>query len=117
MDQLNLRDPLFGTYVIAASLMILKVVGMSWFTVVRMMRLKSGFRSPEDLKKTILNPAPNPRQLEVNEPVERIRRIQMNDLENVPFCTSAGASFPFRAFSVSSVSRRAMSSSDSACAR
>src|SRR5438067_242462 len=90
MDQLNLRDPLFGTYVIAASLMILKVVGMSWFTVVRMMRLKSGFRSPEDLKKTILNPAPNPRQLEVNEPVERIRRIQMNDLENVPFFLVAG---------------------------
>src|SRR5437764_15349793 len=84
MDQLSLRDPLFATYVIAATLMILKVISMSWLTVVRMMRVKGGFRSPEDLKKTMLNPAPNPRQLDINEPVERIRRIQMNDLENVP---------------------------------
>jgi glutathione S-transferase len=90
MDQLGLRDPLFATYVIAASLMILKVAGMSWFTVIRMMQIKGGFRSPEDLKKTILNPTPNPRQLEPNEPVDRIRRIQMNDLENVPFFLVAG---------------------------
>jgi len=90
MVQLNLHDPLFAAYVIAASLMILKVVSMSWLAVVRMMQVKGGFRSPEDLKKTILNPAPNPRQLEVNESVDRIRRIQMNDLENVPFFLAAG---------------------------
>jgi len=90
MDQLSLRDPLFATYVIAATLMILKVAGMSWFTVVRMMRVKGGFRAPEDLKKTILNPEPDPRQLEPNESVDRIRRIQMNDLENVPFFLAAG---------------------------
>lgn len=85
MYQLNLRDPLFATYGIAAALMILKVVSMSWLTVIRMMEAKGGFRSPEDLKKTILNPVPNPHQLEPNEHVDRIRRIQMNDLENVPF--------------------------------
>lgn len=90
MDQLNLHDPLFATYAIAASLMILKVVGMSWLTVVRMMRVKGGFRSPEDLKRTPLNPAPDPRQLDRNERVDRIRRIQMNDLENVPFFLIAG---------------------------
>ncbi len=70
--------------------MILKVVAMSWLTVVRMMGAKGGFRAPEDLKKTPLNPAPNPQQLAPNESVERVRRIQMNDLENVPFFLAAG---------------------------
>ena len=66
--------------------MILKAVGMSWLTVVRMMQVKGGFRSPEDLKRTpLINPAPNPKQLEPNERVERIRHILMNDVENLPF--------------------------------
>ena len=82
---LSLQNPLFATYVIAATLMILKVVSMSWLTVVRMMQVNGGFRSPEDLRKTPFNPAPNPKQLEPNEYVDRIRRIQLNDLENVPF--------------------------------
>ena len=90
MDPLSLHNPLFATYVIAATLMILKAVSMSWLTVVRMMQVKGGFRSPEDLKKTPLNPEPNPQQLERNEPVDRIRRIQMNDLENLPFFLVAG---------------------------
>jgi glutathione S-transferase len=90
MDQLSLRDPLFATYVIAATLMILKVVSMSWLTVVRMMQVNGGFRSPEDLKKTPLNPEPNPGQLGPNEAVDRIRRIQLNDLENLPFFLVAG---------------------------
>ena len=85
MDRLSLHDPLFATYAIAASLMILKAVAMSWLTVVRMMEAKGGYRSPEDLKRTLLNPAPDPSQLLPNERVERIRRIQMNDLENLPF--------------------------------
>ncbi|HZY52412.1 MAG TPA: MAPEG family protein [Reyranella sp.] len=76
---------MFATYAIAASLMILKAVAMSWLTVVRMMEAKGGYRSPEDLKRTLLNPAPDPSQLLPNERVERIRRIQMNDLENLPF--------------------------------
>ena len=85
MDRLSLQDPLFATYAIAACLMILKAVAMSWLTVVRMMQEKGGFRSPEDIRKTPLNPAPDPRQLEPNARVERIRRIQQNDLENLPF--------------------------------
>jgi glutathione S-transferase len=85
VDRLSLQDPLFATYAIAACLMILKAVAMSWLTVVRMMQEKGGFRSPEDIRKTPLNPAPDPRQLEPNERVERIRRIQQNDLENLPF--------------------------------
>ncbi len=90
MDKLSLHDPLFATYAIAATLMILKAVSMSWLTVVRMMQVKGGFRAPEDLKKTPLNPEPNPHQLEPNERVERVRRIQMNDLENLPFFLAAG---------------------------
>jgi glutathione S-transferase len=90
MDKLSLQDPLFGTYVIAATLMILKAVSMSWLTVVRMMMARSGFRSPEDLKKTPLNPAPHAGQLAPDERVDRIRRIHLNDLENLPFFLAAG---------------------------
>jgi glutathione S-transferase len=90
MDKLSLQDPVFATYVIAATLMILKAVGMSWLTVVRMMQVKGGFRSPEDLRKTPLNPDPRPAQLEPDERVERIRRIHLNDLENLPFFLVAG---------------------------
>jgi glutathione S-transferase len=85
MEKLSLQNPLFATYVIAATLMILKAVSMSWLTVIRMMQVKGGFRSPEDLRKTPFNPEPNPKQLEPNEHVERIRRIQLNDLENLLF--------------------------------
>jgi hypothetical protein len=87
---MSLHDPLFTTYVIAASLMILKAVTMAWLTVIRMMEVKGGYRSPEDLKRTPLNPAPDPAQLLPNERVERIRRIQMNDLESLPYFLIAG---------------------------
>jgi glutathione S-transferase len=90
MDRLSLQNPLFATYVIAATLMILKAVSMSWLTVIRMMQVKGGFRSPEDIRKTPLNPEPNPKQLQPDERVERIRRIHLNDLENLPFFLMAG---------------------------
>jgi glutathione S-transferase len=93
MDKLSLQDPLFATYVIAASLMILKAVAMSWLTVVRMMQAKGGFRSPEDLRKTALNPDPHPGQLAPDDRVDRIRRIQLNDLESLPFFLVAGFLF------------------------
>ena len=90
MDKLELHNPLFATYAIAASLMILKVVAMSWLTVVRMMQANGGLRSPEDMKQTPFNPKPHADQLKPDERVERIRRIQQNDLENVPFFLGAG---------------------------
>jgi glutathione S-transferase len=93
MNQLSLQNPVFAAYAIAATLMILKAVSMSWLTVVRMLQAKGGFRSPEDLRKTLINPAPDPKQLEPNERVERIRRIQLNDLENLPFFLVAGLLF------------------------
>jgi glutathione S-transferase len=93
MTALNLTDPLFATYVVAASLIILKAVGMSWLTVVRMMKENGGFRSPEDIRKTMFNPDPSPAQLERNDRVERIRRIQQNDLESLPYFLVAALIF------------------------
>jgi glutathione S-transferase len=101
MDKLSLQNPVFAAYVIAASLIVLKAVSMSWLTVVQMLRVKGGFRSPEDLRKTYLNPSPNPKQLEPNEQVERFRRIQMNDLENLPFFLISGLLFVLTGPSVS----------------
>jgi glutathione S-transferase len=95
MDKLSLQNPVFATYVIAATIMILKAVSMSWLTVVRMGQVKGGFRTPEDIRRTRLNPEPDPKQLEPNERVERIRRIQLNDLENLPFFMIAGLLFVF----------------------
>ena len=86
----DLHDPLFATYAIAACLMILKAVSMSWLTVVRMIRANGGFRSPEDLRKSSINPNPRPDQTAPNDYVDRVRRIQLNDLENLPFFLVAG---------------------------
>lgn len=90
MDDLTLSNPVFAAYVIAATIMVLKAVSMSWLTVLRMMQHGSGFRAPEDLKKTLLNPKPDPKQIEPDERVDRIRRIHLNDLENIPFFVLAG---------------------------
>lgn len=93
MDKVSLSDPLFATYAIAASIMILKAVSMSWLTVFRMMQENGGFRSPEDIKRTPFNPNPNPAQLQPSDRVERIRRIQLNDLESLPYFLVAGFLF------------------------
>ena len=93
MNAIDLHDPLFATYAIAACLMILKASAMSWLTVVRMMQEKGGFRAPEDLRKTAFNPEPDSKQLQPNERVERVRRIVQNDLENLPFFLVAGLLF------------------------
>jgi glutathione S-transferase len=90
MPLLNLENPVFATYVIAASIMLLKGIAMSWLTVIRMMQVRGGFRSPEDVRRTPLNPEPHPEQLAPSERVERIRRIQLNDLENLPYFFIAG---------------------------
>ena len=93
MAHLDLTDPVFRTYAIAAALMILKVKSMSWLTVVRMMSIKGGFRSPEDTKRTLMNPDASETQTDKVESVERVRRIHLNDLENVPFFLAAGFLF------------------------
>jgi glutathione S-transferase len=93
MTALSLDDPLFATYVVAATIIILKAVSMSWLTVVRMMKENGGFRSPEDIRKTMLNPSPDAAQLAPNDRVDRIRRIQQNDLESLPYFLVAALIF------------------------
>lgn len=90
---LTLENPVFQTYMIAAGIMILKLMLQPWMTVARMLKVKGGFRSPEDLKKTPLNPEPDPAQLEVNEYVDRSRRLNLNDLESIPGFLAAGFLF------------------------
>lgn len=85
MDKLTLANPVFATYVVVASLTVLKAVSMTWLVVARMIAINGGFRSPEDTKKTLFNPNPSPQQLDKDERVERIRRIHLNDIENLPF--------------------------------
>ena len=91
MTLLTFDNPVFVAYAISSAVMVLKAVAMSWLTVARMLWFQSGFRAPEDLKRTLLNPVPNPGQLLPDERIERIRRIQQNDLENLPFFFVAGA--------------------------
>ena len=93
MIEPGLSDPLFATYAAAAAIMILKAVSMSWLTVARMVGERGGFRAPEDIRKTAMNPNPDPTQLAPNERVERIRRIQLNDLESLPYFLVAGLLF------------------------
>jgi len=90
---LSVENPVFQTYLIAASIMILKLMLQPWMTVVRMMKVRSGFSSPEDLKKTPLNPNPQPAQLEINEFVDRSRRLNLNDIESIPGFLVAGFLF------------------------
>jgi len=93
VNTLTLANPVFATYALAACLMLLKLLLQPWMTVYRMMKVRAGFRSPEDAKKTPLNPDPQPGQLEPNEYVERSRRLNLNDLESIPAFLVAGLLF------------------------
>lgn len=81
---LSLENPVLQTYLLAASIMILKLMIQPWITVQRMMKVGGGYRSPEDGKKSPLNPEPREGQLEINEYVDRSRRMNLNDLESIP---------------------------------
>jgi len=93
MDLLNFENPVFTAYVIAASLMVLKVMGQGWMTVQRMLKVGGGWASPEDLRKGLINKNPDPSQLDTNDYVDRSRRMHRNDLENVPSFWVAGLLF------------------------
>lgn len=93
MEHLAFENEVFRAYAIAAALMVLLAVLTSWITVFRMMKAKGGFRAPEDLKRTPLNPQPDPAQTAPNEYVERVRRIQANHGENLPYFLVAGLLF------------------------
>ncbi|HVV34767.1 MAG TPA: MAPEG family protein [Vitreimonas sp.] len=93
MDALTLSNPVFATYAIAASLMVLKIMLQGWVTVVRMMSNAAGFVSPEDAKAGPANPKPRAGQLDLNDDVDRSRRIHRNDLENIPAFLAIGLLF------------------------
>lgn len=93
MTVLSMENPVFVTYLIASAIMVLKVMGQGWMTVHRMMRVGAGYASPEDLQQGIINKSPDPSQLEINEYVDRSRRMHRNDLENVPAFWAAGLLF------------------------
>jgi uncharacterized MAPEG superfamily protein len=73
--------------------MLLKLMIQPWITVQRMMKVGGGYRSPEDAKKSPLNPAPREGQLDVDEYVDRSRRMNLNDLESIPAFLIAGFLF------------------------
>jgi glutathione S-transferase len=93
MAALSMENPVFVSYMIAASIMILKLMGQGWMTVFRMLKSDAGMLNPEDLLPGPTNRNPRPEQLLANDYVERSRRMQRNDLENIPAFLGAGLIF------------------------
>ena len=93
MNTITIENPVFCTYAIAASLMVLKIMGQGWMTVYRMLKSDSGLASPEDLQVGMINKNPRPEQLEINDYVDRSRRMHRNDLENIPAFLAVGLIF------------------------
>jgi len=88
-----MENPVFEVYVIAAAIAVLKVMLQGWMTVFRMLKTNSGWASSEDLRKGLINRNPSSAQLEVNDYVDRSRRMHRNDLENIPAFLAAGLLF------------------------
>lgn len=93
MDAFTIENPVFVTYLIATALTVLKVMGQGWMTVYRLLKIGGGYAAPEDLRPGLINRAPDPRQLEINDYVDRSRRMHRNDLENIPAFWAAGLIF------------------------
>ena len=90
---MTFENPLFVTYVIAATIMIVKLMGQGWITVARMMKIGGGFLNPEDAAAGLANTKPRPGQLDLDDSVERSRRMHRNDTENIPAFLVAGLLF------------------------
>jgi len=93
MTSFTMENPVFTTYMIVAAIMVLKIMGQGWLTVYRMLKSDSGLASPEDVQAGILNRNPRPDQLELNDYVDRSRRMHRNDLENIPAFLACGLIF------------------------
>ena len=93
MSTFDLGNTVFTTYVIASSLLVLKVMGQGWMTVYRMMKTGRGLVSPEDLRPGPINRNPEESQLALDDYVDRSRRMHRNDLENIPAFWIAGLLF------------------------
>ncbi|MBN8964677.1 MAG: MAPEG family protein [Rhizobiales bacterium] len=90
MGVFSIENPVFVAYAVAASLMILKLMGQGWVTVYRMMKSEAGLLNPEDLLPGPANRHPDPSQLQLSEYVERSRRVHRNDIENILAFLAAG---------------------------
>ena len=93
MDQLTLTNPVFTTYAVCAALGVLKIMGQGWVSVYRLLKVGGGYASPEDLRPGFINRKPDPAQLELNDYVDRSRRMHRNDLENIPAFLVSGLLF------------------------
>lgn len=93
MSLLSVENPVFVTYMIAAAIMILKLMGQGWMTVYRMLKIDAGWATPEDMRAGLINRNPRPEQLESNDYVDRSRRMHRNDLENIPAFLAGGLLF------------------------
>jgi len=93
ISMLTMQNPVFVAYAVAAALMVLKIMGQGWMTVVLMTRADAGLVSPEDLRQTVANKNPRPEQLHPHPDVERSRRMHRNDLENIPAFLACGLLF------------------------
>lgn len=93
MSAFTIENPVFATYMIASAIMILKLMGQGWMTVYRMLKVGGGWASPEDLRPGLINRDPRPEQLAANDYVDRSRRMQRNDLENIPAFLACGLIF------------------------
>ena len=93
MDALTLANPVFTTYAVCAALAVLKIMGQGWVSVYRLLKVGGGYASPEDLRPGLINRRPDPSQLDVNDYVDRSRRMHRNDLENIPGFLAAGLLF------------------------
>ena len=87
---LSMENPTFVAYAVAAALMVLKIMGQGWMTVVLMTRTDAGLVNPEDLRPTVANRNPRPEQLDPHPDVERSRRMHRNDLESIPAFLAIG---------------------------
>lgn len=59
MTVLSMENPVFVTYMIAGAIMILKLIGQGWMTVLRMLKADAGFVTPEDLQAGPINRNPD----------------------------------------------------------
>lgn len=93
MTALTMENPVFVSYMVAAAIMVIKIMGQGWMTVYRMLKSNSGLASPEDLQIGLINKSPDPTQLDLNDYVDRSRRMHRNDLENIPAFLAIGLLF------------------------
>jgi hypothetical protein len=63
MTLYSMQNPTFVAYAVAASIMILKIMGQGWMTVYRMNKIEGGYLNPEDLLPGPINLNPRPSAL------------------------------------------------------